>query len=148
MNQQLPDSHPAQMEAFLSSAYQRILRITIILSVAATIVASLFFNWHSGLGMAIGSLLAYVNFVWLHYGSELMIRRMIAPAKIGPSKFRLVITFTGRYVFVIAMAYVILKSYPSMLIGFMVGLALPILAAMCEGVYEAVASSNNDQNPD
>ncbi len=148
MNQQLPGSRTAQIEAFLSGAYKRILRITIILSVAATIAASLFFSWHSGLGLAIGSLLAYVNFVWLHHGSELMIRQMIAPPKTGRSKFGLVLAFAGRYVFVIAMAYVILKSYPSMLASFIVGLALPVLAAMCEGVYEAVVSSSTDQTSD
>ena len=148
MNQQLPAPLTEQMETFLSGAYQRILRITIILSVASTIAASLLFNWLSGLGLAIGSLLAYVNLVWLHHGTDLMIRRMISPAKSGSSKFRLVLAFSGRYLLIIAMAYVIFKSYPKMLIGFMVGLALPVLAAMCEGVYEAVASSSNDQNSD
>jgi hypothetical protein len=30
-----------------------------------------------------------------------------------------------------------------MLVGFIVGLALPILAAMCEGVYEAIVGYKN-----
>ena len=71
---------------------------------------------------------------------------MIAPAGTGPSRFRLMLAFAGRYICVMAMAYVILKGYPSMLGGFMVGLACPILAAMCEGVYEAVAG-NMSQTP-
>jgi flagellar biosynthesis protein FliQ len=45
----------------------------------------------------------------------------------------------------IAVAYVILKSYPGLLIGFIVGLILPILAAVGEGIYEALVISRIDQ---
>ncbi len=136
------------MEAFLSGAYRRILRTTIVLAIAATFVATGFFSWHAGVGVALGAVLAGVNFIWLHHGSELMIRRLVDPAEIAPSKLRLMLAFVGRYVCVIAGAYVILKSYPRMLEGFIVGLALPILAAMSEGIYEAVVTSRNDQTSD
>jgi hypothetical protein len=42
-------------------------------------------------------------------------------------------------------AYVILKSYPRLLIGFIAGLILPILAAMGEGIYEALVIGKIDQ---
>ena len=148
MSLPLLGSDPAQVDAFLSGAYQRIQRGTIALSIAAVLGATPLFGWRSGLGVAMGSLLAYLNFVWLHHGSELMVERMLAPAGTGPSKLRLMLAFVGRYIFVIAAAYVILKSYPSMLVGFMVGLAFPILAAMYEGIYEAVAGSNTSQTPE
>jgi hypothetical protein len=45
----------------------------------------------------------------------------------------------------IAVAYVILKSYPALLVGFIVGLILPIIASMGEGVYEALVISRIDQ---
>ena len=41
----------------------------------------------------------------------------------------------------IAVAYVILKSYPGLLVGFLVGLILPIIASMGEGIYEALVIS-------
>jgi hypothetical protein len=72
---------------------------------------------------------------------------MVAPHGGGPSQFRLILAFLGRYIFVIVTAYVILKSYPSMLVGFIVSLAFPIVAAMCEGIYEAVAGNNTSQIP-
>lgn len=135
-------SVPANLEAFLSGAYRRILRVAVIFSVAGTPIALAVFGWRSGLGFALGTLLALLNFVWLHHGAELMIRRMVAPGA-APPRWRLSLAFTGRYIFVITAAYVILKGYPSMLGGFVVGLACPILAAMCEGVYEAFAGNKN-----
>jgi hypothetical protein len=129
-------------EAFLSGAYRRIQRIAIVLSAAAAIAALLLFHWRAALGVAVGSVLAYLNLVWLHHGAELMVERMAAPAATRPSKLRLMLAFVFRYIFVIAIAYVILKGYPRMLVGFIVGLTFPILAAMCEGVYEAIVGSN------
>ena len=134
----------------LSGAYRRILRVAIALSVAGTLVAALLFTWQSGLGLAVGSLLAYVNFVWLHRGTERLVERIIARTKrrrrkSKPRKVRFAFPFPLRYALLIAVAYVILKSYPRLLIGFIVGLILPILAAMGEGIYEAVVISKIDQ---
>ena len=150
MSETPPAALPDQIEAFLSGAYRRIVGVAIVLSVAATVAAAVLFSRQTGLGVAIGAIVALLNFVWLHHGSELMIRRMTSPSHVGsrPSKLRLLFAFTARYAFVLGVAYVILKSYPRMLVGFLVGLASPILAAMAEGIYEAVAGSNSDQIPD
>ena len=110
-------------------------------------VATLSLGWRSGLGLAAGAVVAYLNFVWLHRGAELLIQRMLTPEN-APSKLRLFLTFVGRYLFVLVAAYVILKGYPSMRAGFIVGLASPVLAAMCEGVYEAVVIGRKDQTAD
>src|SRR5262245_40351174 len=138
------------MEAFLSGAYRRILRTTVLLTLAATLAATALLGLHAGVSVALRSLLVGLNFVWLHHGTELMVRRMVnpQPGEAAPSKLRLVLSFVGRYVCVMAGAYVILKSYPRLLGGFLAGLAFPILAAMSEGVYEAVVTSRNDQTPD
>jgi len=139
------------MEERLSGAYRRILRVAIALSVAGTLAAALLFTWQSGLGLAIGSLLAYINFVWLHHGTERLVERIIASNRataVGetkPRKVRFAFPFPLRYALLIAVAYVILKSYPRLLIGFIVGLILPILAAMGEGIYEAVVIGRIDQ---
>ncbi|HLK07772.1 MAG TPA: ATP synthase subunit I [Candidatus Angelobacter sp.] len=139
------------MEERLSGAYRRILRVAIVFSVAGTLAAALLFTWQSGLGLAIGSLLAYINFVWLHRGTERLVERIIAsnraPAvgETKPRKVRFAFPFPLRYALLIAVAYVILKSYPRLLIGFIVGLILPILAAMGEGIYEAVVIGRIDQ---
>jgi len=60
----------------------------------------------------------------------------------------LLLLFGGRYVFVVALACVILEGYPGVRVGFIVGLACPILAAMGEGFYEAAMIGNKKQIPD
>ena len=92
------------MEERLSGAYRRILRVAISLSVAGTFAAALLFTWQSGLGLAIGSLLAYINFVWLHRGTERLVERIIASNQNGrrgriqatQSSFRLPLSFALR----------------------------------------------------
>jgi hypothetical protein len=152
-DQAIPDQTPVDptMEERLSGAYQRILRVAIVLSVAGTVAAALLFSWQSGLGLAIGSLLAYINFVWLHHGTERLVERMVvsnkttSADKMKPRKVRFGFPFPLRYALLFGVAYVILKSYPRLLIGFIVGLILPILAAMGEGIYEALVTSKIDQ---
>lgn len=151
-SQHTPEPLPVDpaTEERLSGAYPRILRVAIGLSVAGTLVAGLFATWQSGLGLAVGSLLAFINFVWLHHGTERLVQRMIASGSASPAdqtkrrRVRLAFPFPLRYALLFGVAYVIVKSYPRLLIGFIVGLILPILAAVGEGIYEAVVFSRID----
>jgi F0F1-type ATP synthase assembly protein I len=135
------------MEERLSGAYRRILRVAIGLGVVGSLAATLLFSWQSGLGLAVGALLAFINFVWLHRGTERLVERIVASNKTtsaGQSpqrKARFTFPFPLRYALMIAVAYVILKSYPGLLVGFLVGLILPIIASMGEGIYEALVVS-------
>ena len=133
----------AKAEAFLSGTYKRILRVTLVLSIAGIVLAAVLDGWGSGASLAAGAAVAYLNFVWLHHGTNLTIQRMLAPGTNRPSQLRVVFAFVGRYIFVLTAAYVILRSYPHARIAFIAGLGLPVLAAMCEGIYEAVATGNN-----
>ena len=139
MNSPSEGQSAAQSEAFLSGAYERMRRITIVLALAGTIIAAIFFGWRKGLGLAAGAVVGYFNFVWLHRASGMMIERMMPSAENPPSRFRVLLGFAGRYAFVVVAAYVILKGWPEVLVAFLVALFFPIVAAMCEGVYEAVA---------
>lgn len=125
------------MEEFLSGAYRRILWMACGLSVTGAVAATVLAGWRSGLGLAVGALVACLNFVWLHHGAELMIERMVEPAKQAPSKLGLLLAFTARYAFVLVAAYVILGGYPQARVAFIGGLACPVIAAMGEGLYEA-----------
>jgi hypothetical protein len=141
---ELPQTAPSpETEEFLSGAYRRILWITLVLTVASAILAISLGGWGSGFGLLAGALLGSLNFVWLHHGTELTVQRMLTPGTQKPSQHRVVFAFIGRYLFVLAAAYVILKGYPQEQVAFILGLALPVTAAMCEGVYEAIATSNN-----
>lgn len=135
----------ADAESFLSAAYRRMLRTSVVLSLAAIIMAGVVWNWGSALGLAVGALLACLNFVWLHHGAGLTVERMLHPGATSPSQGRVAFSFVARYMAILAVAYVILKSYPRMRIAFMVGLACPIIAAMCEAVYEAVKINQTEK---
>ena len=148
-----PDQVPVdpRMEERLSGAYRRILRVAIAMSVVGSLAAALLFSWQSGLGLAVGSLLAFINFVWLHRGTERLVERIVASNKATaagqstPRRVRFAFPFPLRYALMIAVAYVILKSYTGLLVGFLVGLILPIIASMGEGIYEALVISRIDQ---
>lgn len=147
MNAPIDASGPdaVKAETFLSGAFARIRRITIVLAIATAIAAYLLFGWRALLGSFLGSTVGFLNLVWLHHGAGVMIERMMAPAAKTPAKSRLLLAFVARYFFLITIAYVILKGFPSMLLGFTVALFLPILAAMCEGVYEAFVNIKVDE---
>ena len=144
MNGSVPSPHTDQMEERLSGAYKRILRVAVTLSVVATVAATLLAGWRNGLGLAIGSLIAYLNFVWLHRSTERLVERMLSRTGSGTSRVRMSFPFPGRYLLVIAVIYVILKGYPQLLVGFIVGLVVPVIASMGEGIYEAVVISRID----
>jgi hypothetical protein len=130
--------HTVPDDPFLSAAYSRILRTSIVLSVAASAAAAVMHR-QAGLGVAVGSSIACLNFVWLHQGVDVLVRRML-PTPEKPSRFWVLQSFPVRYFAVIVVAYVILKGYQGMRVGFIVGLALPVLAMMCEAAYEAFSS--------
>lgn len=131
-------------DSFYDAAYARILRSTAILGVLATAAATIFFNWRSGAGVAIGSLAGYLNFRWLHHGTDLMVERMLKESSRG-SKWKLWLAFVGRYALVIACIYAIFKGSTLVFYGFLVALSFPILAAIGEAVYEAFAPSPSKQ---
>jgi hypothetical protein len=145
MKRQLRSSNSDQLEVFLSGAYERIRRTTIILSAAAVVVLTPLLGWRTGLGFAFGSAVAYINLVWLHHASAIMTERMIATPGKPPSKLRSMLAFFGRYIFVIAISCAILKGLPSMRFGFTMALFSPILAATCEGIYEALVNGSTNE---
>jgi hypothetical protein len=131
----------ARLEQRLDQAYQRVLKFSIGLSLMAIPAAAIVAGWRSSLGLVMGATIAIFNIVWLHQGAELLVRRMLAAGNEagaeGPSKLRVMLFFPLRYLVVIAAVYAILRGYPGVLVSFIVGLALPVVALMGEGVYEA-----------
>jgi hypothetical protein len=145
----------SQLDQQLDGAYQRALKTTAALSAIALVVAGLAVSWRSSLGVLMGAAIGTLNLAWLHQGAEMLVRRMMAAAESntkaaaagsgpsaaegGPSKLRVMLFFPLRYLVMIAAIYAILKGYPGVLVSFLVGLVLPILALMGEGIYEAIA---------
>lgn len=142
MSEPRPDVDKEQ--EFLSGAYQRILRNIVVLSILATVGTTVFFGWQYGLGVAIGAIVAYFNVRWLHYGTSLIVDRMLVAGSF--SKARLWLAFLGRFGFMLAIACVIFVGSRLVFYGFVASLVLPIAGAVCEGGYEVLRGRNSSEN--
>jgi ATP synthase I chain len=127
------------MEEFYSGAYRRISRCIVLLSLAFFVLLWWRFHWKFGFGFLAGCAAAYLNFAWLKHAVDGIVEK-IASGKKAPSGAGLMLRFFGRYLVVALLAYVIFRGSSHALYGFCAGLFVPIAAAMCEGIYEAVAA--------
>ena len=127
------------MEEFYSGAYRRISRAIVVLSLAFFLLLWWRFHWKFGFGFLAGCAPAYLNFAWLKHAVDGIVEK-IASGKKAPSGAGLMLRFFGRYLVVALLAYVIFRGSSHALYGFCAGLFVPIAAAMCEGIYEAVAA--------
>lgn len=129
-----------QMEAFLNGAYRRI-QVAIGLFTLAVMVPLVWLTgWRMGAGFAIGSVIAFFNFLWLKQSMIGLTSRYadtdaeIAPAP--PSTFGLMARFFLRYAAIALAAYVIIKGSPGSSFGVMLGLLMFVPALLCEVLYE------------
>jgi hypothetical protein len=134
-----------QMGRYLDGAYQRIVKIAAVLGLAGAVASGFVVDWHGTMALAVGSLIGILNVVWLHRGADLLVKRMLASDGNGPSKLGVMLFFPLRYFLVIAAVYAILKGYPGVLVSFIVGLGLPVMALIGESIYEAFVLSKTDR---
>jgi small-conductance mechanosensitive channel len=126
-------------ERFYSGALNRIRRFMVVLAAPLVAVTAWKFGIRSAIGLAIGCLIAYINFYWLkRVISGFVDRAAGSPTK--QSSDGIVFRFVLRYVLMAAAAYVILTVSPASLNGLLAGLFLPVAAIACEAVYEVYAA--------
>ena len=133
----IPDNPTA--ERFYSGALDRIRRF--MAALAAPLIAAAWwkFGIRSALGVAVGCLIAYINFYWLkRVISGFVDRAAGSPTK--QSSDGIVFRFVLRYVLMAVGAYVILTVSPASLNGLLAGLFLPVAAIACEAAYEVYAA--------
>ena len=126
---------PVDSEAFYSGALERIRWYMIAIAVLATTIALLRFGVRPALGVALGCVIAYLNFRWLKRVVTAMTERITSTGKTHSGK-GIVFRFILRYVLVGLAAYVIVSVSPASLYGLFVGLFLPVAAIACEAGYE------------
>lgn len=131
---------PLQMEAFLDGAYRRI-QVAIGLFTLAVMVPLVWLTgWRMGAGFAIGSVIAFFNFLWLKQSMiGLTSRYADTDAEVPPpppQTVSLVLRFLFRYAAIALAAYVIIKGSPGSSYGVMLGLLMFVPALLCEVLYE------------
>jgi len=123
-------------DAVYSGALRRIQRCILVLAVFVPLAGWIAFGARTALGLALGCLIALVNFVWLKRGVEALADRVVGAGKPQSGK-GVVARFLLRYILMGAVAYGILTVSPASLYGFLAGLFAPAAAILCEAAYEA-----------
>lgn len=126
---------PEIAEDFYAGALDRIRRFMGALAAPLIVGAWWKFGLRSAIGVAVGCIIAYVNFYWLKRVISGFVDRA-AGATTSQSRDGIVSRFLLRYVLMAVGAYVILTVSPASLNGLLAGLFLPVAAIACEAVYE------------
>jgi len=129
---------PQPGDDFYARALDRIQKIMLVLGIAGLTTVWAFFGWRIGVGFALGSAIAYLNFHWLTK-TVAGISELTSGSGTATSR-RVVHRFVLRYVLMAVIAFVILAVSRESLYGLFAGLFLPAAAILCEAAYEAYAA--------
>lgn len=125
---------------FYAAAERRIEYLTLAIGAATAVFAAIFWRPSAGAGLAVGTLLSWLNFRWMRHGVGVLARLSIAQE--GAEKPRVprrtYVKMIGRYAFLIIGAYVILRSFGSMANGFLCGLFAAVAAVIVELVGQLI----------
>jgi hypothetical protein len=125
-------------DAFYEAVERRIEWLTLAISGAAAVFASIRWGWRPGIGVAVGGILSWLNFRWLDQGIGQLVRAAAgsAEASTGRSSGLLFLRFLGRIVLILVTLYVILKTRWLPGKALLAGLFSVICAASLEVTYE------------
>lgn len=130
----------AKDNGFYAAAERRIEYLTVGFGVAGTIAACIFWSLRNGLGVAVGAALAWLNYRWLRQGVATMTRLAVGHA--AAEKVRVprgtYLKIVGRYVLLIAAAYVILHHIKINIVALLAGFAAIIVAIFAEMIGQLV----------
>jgi ATP synthase I chain len=122
--------------ALYTAAERRIEWLTISIGTAGAAFAAIFWRPLAGAGVAIGTLLAWINFRWMKQAVSGLTH--LSAAQHDLEKPRLpkstYVKFIGRYALLIVVAYVILRGLRSMAAGLLAGLFSAVAAVLIEAL--------------
>jgi hypothetical protein len=132
----LPD---AVAEKFYSGAIDRIRRFMAVIGLVATSIVWVTFGWKIGAGLALGCVVAWLNFFWLKQAVGALADRVTSTGR-RQSGGGIVVRFLLRYALIALAAYGIFTVSRDSLYGLLGGLFLTVAAILCEAVYEVVVA--------
>lgn len=126
----------ASEEAFYAAAERRIEYLTIGIGGAGAAGVAIGWGVRAGVGVAVGTLLSWVNFRWMKQGIGTLAR--ISAAQQDAEKIRIpmwvYVKFFARYALLIIAAYVILRCFGASAAGLLGGLFAAVAAVLVESV--------------
>jgi hypothetical protein len=129
-----------QEMAVCSETLRRIERMIGVAGVVCALAVIWPLGWAVAAGMLVGTLLGWIKFRWLA-ASVNAIGDRIVKARSQERGATVVARGVGRIFLIALVAYGIFAYSVRGLMGFLTGLAMPVIAMMCEAVYEFVASN-------
>lgn len=129
----------AQEMAAYGATVRRIERLIVIAGAVCAGVAVWPLGWPLAVGLVVGTALAWINFRWMAAGINAIGERIVK-AKSEERGAVVVVRGVGRIFLIALVAYGIFVCSVRGLVGFLAGLAMPVIALMCEAMYEFVAS--------
>jgi hypothetical protein len=131
-----PEYAPSpEAEAFYANAYQRMVRVMLMLPIAITPVLWLKYNRTLAMGFIGGCVIALYNFYRLKRTVSALADKVTDTGQ-KQSGAIIVAGFLSRYFLIAVAAYVIFKSSAMSVYGLFAGLFLPVGAILIEAVYE------------
>ena len=128
---------------FYARTIERVQRIMIVISMAALVTAQMYFGWRTALGVAVGSVVGYLNFHWLKKVVA-GLADLAAQSATPVSSRGIVMRFLVRYFLMALLGFVILTVSRESLYGFFAGLLITVAALLCEAVYETYKAVARD----
>lgn len=125
-------------DAFYEAVERRIERLTLAISAAAAVFASVRWGWRTGLGVAVGGILSWLNFRWLDQSIGQLLHAAAGNTEIASASASrwIFARFLGRLVLIVLALYVILKTRWLPGKALLAGLFSLICAASLEVSYE------------
>ena len=124
-------------DVFYGGAMGRIRRFMVAIGAVATPVALVWAGWKTAIGVLLGCVVAWANFVWLKQAVNALADRVTHSGR-AQSSAPTVLKFLLRYALIAAGAYGIFRISRESLYGFFAGLFLAVAAILCEAAYELV----------
>jgi hypothetical protein len=129
-------------EAFGSATLRRVEWLTLALGGLGTVLAALWWGWRGALGVALGTVLSWINFRWLKGGVHAFGKAAteLAGSEAARVPKRAFVKFIGRFALLLVAVYVILTRSWVPPVAFFAGLFASAAGVVVALVYELLSS--------
>ena len=136
---ELSPAEAARESALCGQTLARIERMILVAGVASAAASLWPLGWQVAAGVVLGTALGWINFRWLAASVNAIADRIVR-AQSRERGAVIVARGVGRVGLIALFAYGIFECSVRGLMGFLAGLAMPVVAMMCEAAYEFVVS--------
>jgi hypothetical protein len=136
-------SKGAQPDDFYVRAERRIGYWTLALGFAAAAVVAIRISARVGVGVAVGALLAWINYRWLKGGIAALVQVSVTQSGAPSPQISswVYARLFGRYILIGGALYVMVTRFATPVVSILGGLCALGAAAMAEGLYEVFTAS-------